>query len=776
MDNNIEIIASPNFVVIINHEMGGVAAGFNVNVNNTGFTVLSSTGNSSGTSMTDGEIKTAYENNADTNAFDDAAVSKLAGIEAAAKDDLTGGEIKTLYEGEANTNAFDDAAVSKLTAIEASATIDQTDAEIRTAVANATDSNVFQDADASKLDGIESGAKDDQTNSEIKTAYESNANTNVHTDAQVSKLAGIDTGAKDDQTDAEIRTAVEAATDSNVFTDADHSKLNAVEASATADQTDSEIEAAYNTQVAAVSAGEMTGGTEAAIRRFSPDNIENMIQIHAPGGGGSQGWTINNQTGTSYTLVVADIQKLVRLTNAAAIALTVPTNAAQAIAIGSQIRIAEYGVGTVTIDGAGVTLNTADDLILGTQHEGALLIKVATNEWDIIKDLGGSGSMTDSEVKTAYENNANTNEFDDAEQTKLAGIETSATADQTDAEIRTAIEAATDSNAFTDADHSKLNAIEASATADQSNAEIEAAYAAVNDQVSAGEITAGTEPTLRTYAPDDIVAFIDQHAPGGGGAGLLLQYTKVQIDTDKGIVGSAAVIWDSIRQSEGTPMWSAGNPTRLTADGAGMYLWGFHGDTTATTTAAFPGVVLNTDALSDITVHQSLSSHGDAASSGSRAWSVVGSLVMADGDYLQCRLSGSTMTLEAHTSSSFWLMKLAVASDVDFYDLGMDFIGKPTDAQVIARWIVLREVTMPADFSGAGGDIITNPTSTMAIDIKDDGTTIGTVSIATNGVFTFTTVSGTEKVVAAGSIVTAIGPGTADTTGEDIVFTLPGVL
>ena len=50
-------------------------------------------------------------------------------------------------------------------------------------------------------------------------------------------------------------------------------------------------------------------------------------------------------------------------------------------------------------------------------------------------------AKTDAQIKTAYENNADTNEFDDAEQTKLAGIETAATADQTDAEVETAYNA-----------------------------------------------------------------------------------------------------------------------------------------------------------------------------------------------------------------------------------------------------------------------------------------------------------------------------------------------
>ena len=56
-----------------------------------------------------------------------------------------------------------------------------------------------------------------------------------------------------------------------------------------------------------------------------------------------------------------------------------------------------------------------------------------------------------------------TNDFTNADHSKLNAIETSATADQTNAEIRTAVEAATDSNVFTDADHSKLNAIAAGA-------------------------------------------------------------------------------------------------------------------------------------------------------------------------------------------------------------------------------------------------------------------------------------------------------------------------
>ena len=85
--------------------------------------------------------------------------TKLDGIETNATADQTGAEIKTAYEGEANTNAFTDAEQTKLTGIETSATADQTDAEIKTAYENNADTNEFSDAEQTKLAGIETGAE-----------------------------------------------------------------------------------------------------------------------------------------------------------------------------------------------------------------------------------------------------------------------------------------------------------------------------------------------------------------------------------------------------------------------------------------------------------------------------------------------------------------------------------------------------------------------------------------------------------------------------------------
>ena len=94
-------------------------------------------------------------------------------------------------------------------------------------------------------------------------------------------------------------------------------------------------------------------------------------------------------------------------------------------------------------------------------------------------DINGSAAIEGSKLQASSGSVAGS--MSSANFTKLAGIETAATADQTAAEIRTLVESATDSNVFTDADHTKLNGIEASATADQTNSEIKTAYEANSD-------------------------------------------------------------------------------------------------------------------------------------------------------------------------------------------------------------------------------------------------------------------------------------------------------
>lgn len=100
-----------------------------------------------------------------------------------------------------------------------------------------------------------------------------------------------------------------------------------------------------------------------------------------------QNLTLNAQTGTTYTLVLTDNGRLVTLSNAAAITLTVPTNASVAFATGAVINIQQIGAGQVTVAGAGGVTVTGTGTKLRTQYSAAALVKTGTDSWTLIGDL-----------------------------------------------------------------------------------------------------------------------------------------------------------------------------------------------------------------------------------------------------------------------------------------------------------------------------------------------------------------------------------------------------
>lgn len=103
------------------------------------------------------------------------------------------------------------------------------------------------------------------------------------------------------------------------------------------------------------------------------------------------GQTINAQTGTTYSLVIGDAEKLVTLSNASAITLTVPTNASVAYPVGVHIDLAQIGAGQVTVAAAGgVTVNSTPTLKARAQYSGMSLIKTATDSWLLVGDLASS--------------------------------------------------------------------------------------------------------------------------------------------------------------------------------------------------------------------------------------------------------------------------------------------------------------------------------------------------------------------------------------------------
>jgi len=235
--------------------------------------------------QSDAEIKTAYENNANTNALTDAYVTILgntsntnSGDESPASITTSGiVEIATLAEVDAGTDGLRVVTPSGLATI-------QTDVDANTAKST----NVSTDLGYSTAAATGTVTSSDGTNATLPAATTSLAG--LQTGADKTKLDGIETSATADQSDAEIRAAVEAATDSNVFTDADHTKLNAIEA--LADVTDeANVDAAGGSIITSQSGTPST--TPSKVGLINIDTTGNLVYV-STGTSSSGDWALLN--------------------------------------------------------------------------------------------------------------------------------------------------------------------------------------------------------------------------------------------------------------------------------------------------------------------------------------------------------------------------------------------------------------------------------------------------------------------------------------------------
>jgi len=103
-------------------------------------------------------------------------------------------------------------------------------------------------------------------------------------------------------------------------------------------------------------------------------------------GATTQSLTLNAQTGTTYTLVLADSGKFVTQSNASAITTTIPPNTDVAFPIGTHVNLLQLGAGQVTVAaGSGVTIRSeGSKLKLKGQYATATCVKIATDEWVLL--------------------------------------------------------------------------------------------------------------------------------------------------------------------------------------------------------------------------------------------------------------------------------------------------------------------------------------------------------------------------------------------------------
>ena len=99
--------------------------------------------------------------------------------------------------------------------------------------------------------------------------------------------------------------------------------------------------------------------------------------------------TISTATGTTYTPAVTDVNKLVQLSNAASITVTVP---AAVFSAGQQVNIQQTGAGQVTVQGDGTTVLTSTGASgpapkTRAQYSAATIVCTSSNNFTVIGDL-----------------------------------------------------------------------------------------------------------------------------------------------------------------------------------------------------------------------------------------------------------------------------------------------------------------------------------------------------------------------------------------------------
>ena len=98
--------------------------------------------------------------------------------------------------------------------------------------------------------------------------------------------------------------------------------------------------------------------------------------------------SINAQTGTTYTVALSDVGKIVTLSNTGAITVTLPQDSSVAVPVGGRVDFVVISTGMATFaQDAGSTVNGTPSLATRAQWSAATAIKRAANTWVVVGDL-----------------------------------------------------------------------------------------------------------------------------------------------------------------------------------------------------------------------------------------------------------------------------------------------------------------------------------------------------------------------------------------------------
>jgi hypothetical protein len=99
--------------------------------------------------------------------------------------------------------------------------------------------------------------------------------------------------------------------------------------------------------------------------------------------------TVATAVTDTYTLVLADAQKVIPFNKSTGFTVTVPANSSVAFEIGDQVNLLQTGAGQITVGYSSpvVVRSEGTKLKLKGQYAMATLVKIATDEWVLLGNI-----------------------------------------------------------------------------------------------------------------------------------------------------------------------------------------------------------------------------------------------------------------------------------------------------------------------------------------------------------------------------------------------------
>jgi hypothetical protein len=143
---------------------------------------------------------------------------------------------------------------------------------------------------------------------------------------------------------------------------------------------------------------QVTGGAGTSIivpagetRLLDVDGAGNVKQVALL----SSATSVITDATTARAISLTDASAYIRMNNAAANTVTLPSDATAAIPVGSRIFVERMGAGATSfVAGGGATVSTPASLILRAQFSLGIATKVAANTWVVDGDLSGTGIVS----------------------------------------------------------------------------------------------------------------------------------------------------------------------------------------------------------------------------------------------------------------------------------------------------------------------------------------------------------------------------------------------